>query len=208
MMSFLRTQAGLSKVKYKGVIAISLGVAFGLVAGWVLFPMVLYSSEMQPVLFSHKIHTGESAGLACESCHDFSADGRFVGIPPLEKCAECHSSQIGTDRAEKVLVEEFIVPRKQIPWKVYSRQPDNAYFSHAEHVKLAGLACGECHAPREAEDVPPIYRVNRISGYSRDIWGSNISGLPSKPWEGMKMNRCVRCHAERGKKDGCIECHK
>ena len=208
MSSSLQTHKGDKEVKHRGMIAALLGFGVGLFAGWYLFPMLLYSSEPQPLRFSHKVHTGDPASLTCETCHEFSVDGRFAGLPTLEKCAGCHSSTIGESPEEKLFVEDYVVPGKAIPWKVYSRQPDNAHFSHAEHVKLAGLACEECHAPRGAEDVPPVYQVNRISGYSRDIWGRNISGVPSHPWEGMKMDRCVGCHAGQGRRDGCIECHK
>ncbi len=184
------------------------GFAGMLVIGWFIFPMVLYKSEPQPIQFSHKVHTGEQAGMACEDCHVISDDGRFLGIPAVAKCAECHSSPIGESANEKSLVENYIIPNKEIPWHIYSRQPDNAYFSHASHVRLAHLKCEECHGPIGESARLKVYQVNRISGYSRDIWGENISGIPSHPWEGMKMDRCVHCHEKNGRRDGCIECHK
>jgi hypothetical protein len=184
------------------------GIALGAGTGWLLFPHALYSSETQPLNFSHKVHTGEQAGLPCENCHEFSADGRFSGVPSLEKCTGCHGAQVGSSDAERTLVEEYVTPGKAIPWRIYSRQPDNAYFSHATHVRLGGIACEECHGPHGSSDSLPVYQSNRLTGYSRDIWGRNISGIPSHPWEGMKMDRCVRCHEGPGRTDGCIDCHK
>jgi menaquinone reductase, multiheme cytochrome c subunit len=195
-------------VKYRSMIIICAGIALGVGIGWFLFPYALYSSETQPIQFSHKVHTGEQAGMTCDNCHEFDADGRFLGIPTVEKCAGCHSATLGTSPAEKRLVEEYVPSLKPIPWKVYARQPDNAYFPHAVHAKEAGLGCQDCHGPHGTSDSLRVYQVNRLSGYSRDIWGQNISGFSSRPWEGMKMDRCVRCHEGRGRKDGCIACHK
>lgn len=179
-----------------------------LVLGWMVFPRILYRTEAQPLSFHHKVHTDEPTAASCDSCHEFAEDGRFLGVPALEKCAVCHAEPVGTTAAEKRLVEEFIRPKKEIPWKIYSRQPDNAHFSHAVHVTRGKISCEVCHGPHgKSRDLPP-YQVNRISGYSRDIWGPNISGIPSQPWEGMKMDRCIRCHKEKGRSDGCIACHK
>jgi len=195
-------------VKRRTLIFILAGIALGAGTGWILYPLALYTREAQPISFSHKVHTGEQAGMSCENCHEFSADGRFSGIPALDKCTGCHSAQLGTTDEERRFVEEFVTPGKPVPWRVYSRQPDNAYFPHAAHVKLASITCEECHGPHGTGDTLPEFQANRLTGYSRDIWGRNISGIPSHPWEGMKMDRCVRCHALNGRTDGCIDCHK
>ena len=44
-------------------------------------------------------------------------------------------------------------------------------------MKLAELKCEDCHGPHGASDTLRPYEENRISGYSRDIWGGSISGL-------------------------------
>lgn len=192
----------------RGGIVVLAGVVASLGLGWFVFPAVLYRTEPQPIGFNHAVHTGEANGMTCDMCHEFAPDGRFLGIPAIAKCAECHETPIGSTETEKRLVEEFITPGREIPWKVYSRQPDNAFFSHATHVTKATLTCEECHGPHGSSASLPTYQVNRISGYSRDIWGPNISGIPSEPWQGMKMDRCVRCHEERSRVDGCVACHK
>jgi hypothetical protein len=196
-----------NNVKHKGFIVFLAGFAGALALGWFAFPAMLYKSETQPLQFSHKIH-GEQAGMSCQDCHLTGSDGRFQGIPAIAKCAECHAAQMGQTESEKILVEQYVTTNKEIPWFVYSRQPDNAYFPHAMHVNLAQLKCEDCHGPEGQTDSLRVCQVNRITGYSRDIWGRNISGIPTHPWEGMKMDRCVRCHAENGRRDGCIECHK
>jgi menaquinone reductase, multiheme cytochrome c subunit len=195
-------------VRFKGLMLFLSGVLASLAMGWFAFPAALYKTEAQPMQFNHAIHTGEQNGMTCDICHEFTENGSFKGIPTIAKCTECHAASLGSTETEKVLVEQFVTPQKEIPWKVYSRQPDNAFFPHAVHVKRAELKCEECHGMHGSSSSLPVYQVNRISGYSRDIWGRNISGIPSHPWEGMKMDRCVRCHAERHRDDSCLDCHK
>jgi menaquinone reductase, multiheme cytochrome c subunit len=195
-------------VTIRGMIIGLGGVSAGLALGWLVLPAVLYTSEPQPLHFSHKTHMGERVGMTCEVCHEFAADGTFEGIPSIAECSECHSSLVGTSEAEKRLVEEFVTPKKEIPWKIYLRQPDNAFFPHSPHVKLAKIGCTECHGPHGESDQLRPYEENRLTGYSRDVWGRNIAGIHTNAWEGMKMDRCVKCHQERNRTDGCIICHK
>lgn len=194
--------------RYRGFLMFLAGAAIMLATGWIAFPLALYKTIEQPLQFSHKTHTGESVGLTCESCHTFDSDGRFNGIPPLEQCAGCHASQLGTTEEEKKLVDDFVTPNREIPWLVYSRQPENVYFTHIQHVKNAAIPCEQCHGPHGSSDRLRPFQVNRISGYSRDIWGKSISGIHTNPWEGMKMDDCVRCHSQHGRTDGCLDCHK
>jgi len=183
------------------------GLAGSLALGWYAFPRALYRSEAQPLQFSHKVHTGDKGGMKCEDCHTIQADGSFTGIPELEKCAGCHSAQIGSSKEEKALVENYVTPNRALPWHIYSRQPDNAYFSHAFHVNLAKIACSECHHDQGKTDQLRPYVENRISGYSRDIWGASIARI-STGRAGMKMTDCEHCHGQRGVKTGCLDCHK
>jgi len=192
-------------VRFKYPLLFLAGILAALAFGWYAFPAMLYRTEPQPMQFNHTIHTGVAS---CEICHEFSENGSFKGIPSTAKCAECHSSMVGSSENEKTLVENYIVPKKEIPWKVYSRQPDNAFFPHIVHVKTAELTCNTCHGEHGNSTGLPVYQVNRISGYSRDIWGRNISGFSSHPWDGMKMDRCVRCHAVKHREDSCLDCHK
>jgi len=192
----------------KSKIIFIIGILFGLFVGWYAFPLALYRNNEQPMQFSHLTHTGEKGGMACEDCHSTNENGRFQGIPAVAKCAECHASPLGETQTEKILVEEFITPNKEIPWKVYSRQPDNAFFSHSPHVTLGKMKCEECHGPHGTSELLAPYQENRISGYSRNIWGASISGISSEQWQGMKMDKCVRCHGDNSRRDGCVACHK
>jgi hypothetical protein len=184
------------------------GLAVALFAGWIAFPRALYVQKHQPLDFLHKTHAEKSGVADCAECHIIRADGTFAGLPAMEKCAGCHSERIGDSKAEATLVDTYIKTGNETPWLVYSRQPANVWFSHAIHVKRAGLNCAECHSNYGDSDQVRVYQVNRISGYSRDIWGHSISRLRRAPHEGMKMSDCEDCHRRRNVEAGCLGCHE
>jgi hypothetical protein len=184
------------------------GLAVALFIGWVVFPRVLYVQKHQPLDFLHKTHAEKSGVADCAECHIIREDGTFAGLPPMEKCASCHSDRIGDSKAEATLVDSYIKTGHETPWLVYSRQPANVWFSHAIHVKRARLACAECHSSYGESDQVRAYQVNRISGYSRDIWGHSISRLRRAPHEGMKMSDCEDCHRRHNLEVGCLGCHE
>lgn len=176
--------------------------------GWFGLPALLYERRAQPVEFSHKAHGAEGAGLACDDCHALAADGRFAGIPPMARCAECHAEAIGDSPAERRLVDDYIKPGREIPWLGYARMPDNVHFPHAVHVKLAGLACAQCHGEHGADATLRAVEINRLTGYGRDIWGHSALRAGLRPWEGKKMTDCSACHRDRGVQESCLDCHK
>lgn len=200
------------KSSKSGWIFLAVGLVVALIIGWVVYPALLYSEKSQPIQFSHVSH-GEAMGMECEECHYFYEDGRFSGIPKLEKCMECHEDPefpLSEDPQEIKLLKEYVKPHKQIPWHVYSRQPDCVYFPHIAHVKMANIECSVCHGDFATREVPPVYKENRITGYSIDIWGRNIAGYKSNPWDSMKMDDCAECHTAKGKEshNACFVCHK
>jgi hypothetical protein len=172
-----------------------LGFAASLVVGWVIFPKLLYSRKKQPIDFNHVIHN-ESVAAGCESCHFFREDGSFSGVPKLKQCLECHAEQQGELANEAKFMKEYMDKEVEVPWLVYSRQPDSVFFSHAAHIKMAKMECVTCHGAIGESEYLKVYEENRITGYSRDIWGKNIAGFKRNTWDRMKMDDCAKCHAE------------
>jgi hypothetical protein len=175
--------------------------------GWVALPAVLYRPAPQPMAFNHKAHT-ETGGMACADCHSLDAAGRFSGIPKLESCAACHAEPVGTTQAEKDFIAQFVKTGKEPEWRVYSRQPDNAWFPHAPHVNAGKISCETCHGDHGRSERPPEYRENRISGYSL-----HVMGRPAGKWGlgrdgGMRMTDCVACHRSKQLEHSCLDCHK
>jgi hypothetical protein len=184
------------------------GVAASMIFGWIVFPELLYSKKHQPIDYNHRVHL-DVVSNGCQSCHFFHEDGSFSGIPNLANCRECHEDVQGESKEEIKLVEQYVRKNREIPWLVYSRQPDCVFFSHAAHVKKVELECKVCHGPIGQSTHSRVYEENRITKVSRDIWGKNIAGIKKNSWDRMKMDDCAECHAEMaGTKDACFVCHK
>jgi len=170
-----------------------LGLAASLILGWVIYPKLLYSQKKQPIDFDHVLHVAE-VDNGCESCHFFREDGTFSGAPKLEQCIDCHGEVQGNSPDEIKFVEEFVSKEREVPWLIYSRQPDCVFFSHAAHVKVAKMDCVTCHGHVGESESLKVYEENRITGYSRDIWGKSIGGFKKNTWDRMKMDDCAECH--------------
>ena len=159
--------------QHRGRILFLAGALAALTAGWRGFPVALYERVAQPVDFSHRIHA-DKAGA---------------------KCSGCHAQAMGTSAEERRFIERYVTPNREIPWQVYSRQPENVYFSHVFHIKLAHLDCRQCHGAQGESDTLAPALVNRISGYS---------GSP----DFQNMNACEECHRQRSAANSCLACHK
>ncbi len=192
-----------------------IGLAASLIFGWIVFPKLLYSKKNQPVNFNHALHV-ETVEEGCESCHFFREDGSFSGVPKLAQCVDCHEEVQGEDPDEIIFVEEYVAKDKEVDWLIYSKQPDCVFFPHVAHVKKAGIECAKCHGDIGESTRSRVYEENRITGYSRDIWGKNIAGFKKNTWDRMKMDDCAECHknetdrqtSAQTKKDACFVCHK
>lgn len=210
------------KSSWKGWALFGLGFVGALIVGWVIFPMVLYSEHPQPINFNHALHMdpdkvsgieGDTETERCLYCHEIRDDGTFAGIPRLSKCTECHEdpdSPLGETPEEKEFLKRYVATNQEIPWYVYYRQPDCVYFSHIAHVKMGNLECKTCHGNHGQSKVLPVYQKNRLTGYSRNIWGYRISGLKKNTWDRMKMDDCAECHKKMGfeNNNSCFVCHK
>jgi len=183
-------------VKLRGTLFFAAGAVVALGLGWAGFPLALYERIPQPVNFSHKVHTGGEGGQKCEDCHALNENGAFAGIPALASCSTCHAQAMGETAAEKKFIADFVEKNREVPWATYSRQPDNVWFPHAPHVKLAKLSCERCHAKHGATDTLRAAYRDRITGYSRDVW------------QDMRMDDCIACHRQNKQSHSCLDCHK
>jgi hypothetical protein len=191
-----------------------LGLIASLIVGWVIFPKLLYSQKKQPVDFNHALHN-EEVEDGCESCHFFREDGTYSGVPKLAQCIDCHEEVNGEDPEEAKFVNEYVAKEREVPWLIYSRQPQNVFFSHVAHVKMGQMDCVACHGHIGESESLRVYQENRISGYSIDIWGKNIAGIKRNSWDRMKMDDCAECHVRENVnqnsvqtlRGGCFVCH-
>jgi hypothetical protein len=58
------------------------------------------------------------------------------------------------------------------------------------------MDCVTCHGHIGESESLKVYEENRITGYSRDIWGKSIGGFKKNTWDRMKMDDCAECHRE------------
>jgi hypothetical protein len=188
--------------------AFAIGAVLALIFGWAVFPSLLYEKLEQPLQFSHGLHTSDEIGLVCGDCHTFDESGRFSGIPAIGSCGICHEEALGDSADERRLVEEFLQTDREVPWLVYARQPDNVRFPHSVHVTLGEIECGRCHGDHGVTTALRPLERNRVSGYSRDIWGRSLSRFVSTPEPRMKMGDCCACHRESGVDQACLDCHR
>lgn len=127
----------------------------------------------QPIKFSHQIHAGENE-IDCRYCHftaDFSLSG---GIPSNNVCLNCHGvirngTNSGSFEINKIHRAEKL--GQAIRWIRIHKLPDHSFFSHAQHVNVAGLDCSECHGA-----VEEMHIVKQV--------------------EDLSMGWCINCHRD------------
>lgn len=132
-----------------------------------------YSPD-QPIKFSHAVHAGENQ-IDCLYCHSSAEHGKSAGIPGVNVCMNCHlvvrnGTKTGAWEISKVV--EAFEKNDPVEWIRVHNNPDHVFFSHAQHVSVAGLDCRECHG-----DVEKMDRIIQVSDLS--------------------MGWCVNCHREK-----------
>jgi hypothetical protein len=133
----------------------------------------------QPIAYSHKVHI--AAGLACKNCHTMPGEGFAATYPKETLCMGCHQS-IKTDSPEIRKLAKFAKAKEPVPWVRIYQVPDFVWFSHALHVKDAGIDCQQCHGDVAQRDV--LFKEKSIS-----------------------MTSCMDCHARSRASNGCDVCH-
>ncbi len=188
------------------------GLVVALILGWWVLPGLMLVEAKQPIAFNHVAHI-DGAGMECSQCHYVREDGTFHGRPTTADCAECHADAMSDNPEDIRFVNEYVKTGKEIrdEWLIYQKQPDNVFFSHAAHsVERCGtchteyeedptLLCNQCHLDMAKTTTPPVYKENRLSGYSKDT---------------MIMWTCENCHAQpthlssANTSNACFVCHK
>ena len=146
-----------------------------------VFPILRSEPVDQPVRFNH-IHHKEVAKLDCFFCHRYVREHRTAGIPNIEVCRVCHSSDAISKRPEALKVFEYVKQGKQIPWQRMYQLPAFVVFPHWIHIENK-IDCSTCHGLTGGSDTP-------VRMVDRDY-----------------MEWCVDCHKKRGADTDCYTCH-
>ncbi|MCS6789496.1 MAG: c-type cytochrome [Bacteroidia bacterium] len=163
---------------------------------------------VQPIAFSHKTHAGEYK-IACQYCHIGVEKGKSATFPSTNICMNCHTyiqegSRYGNKEIGKILAS--YQENKPIEWVRIHNLPDYVYFSHAQHVKVGGIACQTCHGP--VEEMEEVYQYNDLSmGWCINCHRQTKVDLTANPYY-------ARLHAYYKEKEvtveklGGLECSK
>jgi hypothetical protein len=148
-----------------------------------LFPIFTWTSVDQPVLFNH-IHHKEVAQLNCTFCHRYVEEHRVAGIPNIELCQACHSTDAISKRPQALKVVEYVKAGKTIPWQRMYELPAFVVFPHWVHIR-GKVECSTCHGLTGTSERP----VKMVEGYRN------------------YMEWCIDCHEKREVSTDCYTCH-
>jgi Zn finger protein HypA/HybF involved in hydrogenase expression len=146
-----------------------------------VFPIFARVSVDQPIRFNH-IHHKEVAKLNCFFCHQYVSEHRVAGIPNIELCRACHSSDAISKRHEALKVVEYVKADKKIPWQRMYELPAFVVFPHWVHIENK-IDCSTCHGLTGVSDTP-VRMVDR-----------------------NYMEWCIECHQKRRADVDCYTCH-
>ena len=141
--------------------------------------------------FNHKSHLTKY-GTDCETCHMYTDKGRFLGLPTVAECTQCHDREGGYSNDpstpdKKVFFKDFKDTYK--PWGSHAKQPDLVYFSHKVVITAKNsdgtnrARCASCHG-----DKANSRNTKRIKGK-------------------MLMGQCMDCHTALKISNKCAVCH-
>jgi cytochrome c551/c552 len=131
---------------------------------------------VQPIAFSHELHAGINQ-INCQYCHSGAFKSKNASIPSLNVCMNCHNYVQATAKYNGEISPEikkiytaldynpdtriYGKNTKPIEWVRIHNLPDFAYFNHSQHVKVAGLACQQCHGP--VEKMTEVYQYSPLT---------------------------------------------
>jgi hypothetical protein len=144
----------------------------------------------QPIPYSHRLHAG-TLRIPCLYCHSGALKSRIAGIPPAEKCMNCHR----VTKTESPYIKQIAASYasgKPLEWERVHSLPGYVFFDHRPHVS-AGILCQTCHGEVETMDV--LYqemslRMGNCLGCHRDP--HNALPADSKIQRGPE--HCNACH--------------
>jgi len=122
---------------------------------WATGQYVLFE---QPVAFDHRHHVKDD-GIDCRYCHDLAERSAYAGVPPSERCMNCHS-QIWNESALLAPIRASFFADRPIAWRRVHALPDFVFFNHAAHVRH-GVGCEECHG--RVDEMARVYQVAPLS---------------------------------------------
>ncbi len=216
-------------------------IFFLLLGAWLLFGWLMQIDvnvgyqPIQPIVFSHAVHAGDNK-IDCQYCHSSAKNSKTSGIPSANVCMNCHKGiseykgelfgnntkedldkeiqklydAVGWDKVNVKYIEGY--EQKPIEWVRIHNLADFAYYNHAQHVTVAGVACQTCHGPvQEMHDMKQFspltmgwcidcHRTTAVdlttNGYYKNIHDqlSKKYGVEKVTVAQMGGLECAKCH--------------
>ncbi len=167
----------------------------------------------QPIPFSHKLHAGQYK-IDCNYCHTGVTKGKQANIPSLNICMNCHSqikkgAQYGEAAIAKVV--QAYESNTPVKWVRVHNLPDLSYFNHAQHVKVGGLECTNCHGQIDTMEVvhqhAPLtmgwcincHRETKVNGKDNAYYAKLLEAHSQVSKKDLKVAdigglECSKCH--------------
>jgi c(7)-type cytochrome triheme protein len=120
--------------------------------------------------------------LNCIFCHRYVEEYRTAGIPNIEICRICHSTDAISKKPEALRVFEYVKALKEISWVRMYELPPHVVFPHWIHIE-GGVDCSTCHGFTGVKE-RPVRMVDR-----------------------NYMEWCIDCHKKRRAEIDCYTCH-
>jgi len=170
-----------------GLIFDKLGSARNVVVSFVLcFVVGLFvwgaKKPPQPIAFNHSKHVEN--GVGCTDCHAGAQDSTRATLPEISTCLTCHESPL-TQSPEEAKIRAAAAAGTELRWTQITRVPPHVFFSHRRHTQAGKVDCAVCHGAMQKATAPPKGQFRRLD-----------------------MDDCLGCHAQRGVKTDCNDCHR
>lgn len=137
---------------------------------------------IQPIAFNHSKHV--ASGMGCTDCHVGAETQQHATIPEIATCMTCHENPLTKSVGENLL-RSFAAAGREVGWRPVTHVAPHVFFSHREHVAIAGLTCQTCHGAMEKLTAPPL--------------------APLRP---LTMAACIGCHENKKAGSDCNDCHR
>jgi len=170
----------------------------------------------QPIKFSHKIHVTDNK-TDCLYCHSMAEYSPTGGIPSANVCMNCHVIvRDGTNSGRWEINKLVQAYENNLPihWIRVHNLQDHVFFSHAQHVTVGKVECGECHG--DVEDMTQVKQVHDLSmGWCLDchrtkevdVLNNEFYAIYKKLHEDLKSRKIEFATASSLGGEQCMKCH-
>lgn len=151
-------------------LAVKIGLGAVVVVAGIIFTVIFFGVRndvadvgyrpVQPVPFSHKLHTGDLQ-ISCQYCHAGVEVSSHSPIPSSQTCMNCHT-MVKNDSPKLEMVRESFDKGTPIEWVRIHKLPDYSHFNHSRHIR-AQIDCKSCHGPVESMGVVSQYKSLTMS---------------------------------------------